>query len=143
MNDTMIAVLSGLKRQGEYVFLGRANKFLKSIRKPWMHAKRRAGIDQNFRFHDLRHTFISHMVMRGVDLMTIARIVGHKNIKMIAERYGHLASDHKYRAMKAIDGVFMPGEHRAEICHPNATWSKVAENGGAVNEVLTNAPIAQ
>ncbi|MCI0565233.1 MAG: tyrosine-type recombinase/integrase, partial [Nitrososphaera sp.] len=89
LNDTMTATLWELSRDDEHVFLGKYGRPLRSVRKPWMHAKECAGIEKSFRFHDLRHTFISHMVMKGVDLLTIARIVGHKDVKMIVDRYGH------------------------------------------------------
>lgn len=106
LNNSMISLFSRLERQSNYVFLGLRGNPLQSIRKPWAHAKKRAGIEESFRFHDLRHTFISHMVMKGVDLLTIAHIVGHKDIKLIMDRYGHLASDHKNKAVNVINGMF-------------------------------------
>ena len=50
------------------------------------------------RFHDLRHTFASHWVMRGGDLFKLQKILGHKSIEMTL-RYAHLcpsafADDH-------------------------------------------------
>ncbi len=51
-----------------------------------------SGIE-NFRFHDLRHTFASWYMMNGGDLYELAKILGHSNIKM-TERYAKLAKTH-------------------------------------------------
>jgi len=48
---------------------------------------------QDFRFHDLRHTFASWYMMNGGDLYELAKILGHSNIKM-TERYAKLAKQH-------------------------------------------------
>ena len=57
---------------------------------------------QDFRFHDLRHTFASWYMMNGGDLYELAKILGHSNIKM-TERYAkmgksHIARTGRYRA---------------------------------------------
>jgi len=52
----------------------------------------RAGIE-DFRFHDLRHTFASWYMMNGGDLYELAKILGHSNIKM-TERYAKVARRH-------------------------------------------------
>jgi integrase len=50
----------------------------------------------NFGFHDLRHHFISMCVMSGIDFMTIAAWVGHKDGGvLIGKVYGHLANEHR------------------------------------------------
>ena len=51
-----------------------------------------AGIE-DFRFHDLRHTFASWYMMNGGDLYELAKILGHSNLKM-TERYAKLAKQH-------------------------------------------------
>ncbi len=48
---------------------------------------------EDFRFHDLRHTFASWYMMNGGDLYELAKILGHSNIKM-TERYAKLAKTH-------------------------------------------------
>lgn len=48
-----------------------------------------------FGFHDCRHFFISYCVMAGIDYMTIAKWVGHKDGGvLIGKVYGHLADEH-------------------------------------------------
>jgi len=50
----------------------------------------------NFTFHDCRHHFISMCVMSGVDFMTIAAWVGHRDGGvLIGKVYGHLANEHR------------------------------------------------
>jgi integrase len=50
---------------------------------------------QKFGFHDCRHHFISYALMSGIDFMTIARWVGHKDGGiLIGKVYGHLSNEH-------------------------------------------------
>lgn len=46
----------------------------------------------NFRWHDLRHTAASYMMMNGISPLEIAKILGHRTMAMVA-RYSHLAND--------------------------------------------------
>ena len=49
-------------------------------------------------FHDFRHFFASRCVMAGVDFMTIAESLGHKDGGiLVGKTYGHLADEHKRR----------------------------------------------
>jgi integrase len=73
-----------------------------------------AGIE-NFRFHDLRHTFASWYMMNGGDLYELAKILGHSNIKM-TERYAKLAKSHIAKTGSTAREMWrlMEGERREQ-----------------------------
>lgn len=56
----------------------------------------KAGLPERFTFHTLRHTFASWLVMKGVDLYTVQKLLGHASIETTM-RYAHLRPD-KLRA---------------------------------------------
>lgn len=67
-----------------------AMSFRESMELARVHAKLQA-----VGFHDMRHLFISYCVMSGIDYMTIAKWVGHKDGGiLIGKVYGHLAETH-------------------------------------------------
>ncbi len=43
---------------------------------------------ENFKFHDLRHTFASRLAQKGIDIYKIAKLLGHEDIRM-TQRYAH------------------------------------------------------
>lgn len=53
-------------------------------------------------WHDLRHTYASHLVMAGTDIYVVQRLLGHRSIKT-TERYVHLAPDFVQDAVAALD----------------------------------------
>jgi integrase len=64
----------------------------RQIRKAFETAVAAAQLD-DFRFHDLRHTFASNFVMRGGSLQSLKEILGHSSMAMTL-RYAHLAPEH-------------------------------------------------
>jgi integrase len=75
-----------------YVFCFPDGKPFYRVDTSFHHAIRRVGIP-HVRFHDLRHTFASWLVLGGMDIRTVQELLGHKDLRMTM-RYAHLAPDH-------------------------------------------------
>jgi integrase len=106
MNDELRALLRALpsRLRGKYVFPSEsgetaldAKNFLHRVFTPALEKARIEG----FRWHDLRHTFASRLVMAGVDLRTVQELMGHQSIAMTL-RYSHLSPAHKLDAVQRL-----------------------------------------
>ena len=62
----------------------------------------RGGTIIPFVLYDFRHTFVTRMAQAGVDLATLAAILGHSSIRVV-QKYVHPTADHKRRAMKTYE----------------------------------------
>lgn len=89
--------------RSEYVFSNGEGKPFGTIRTSFKRALRKANI-VNFKFHDLRHTFASHFVMRGGRLTTLQKILGHADIAMTM-RYAHLSSEFAKDEVERMSGL--------------------------------------
>lgn len=113
INETLYSEL--LKLQGDCtgdnsVFTDKTDKPIKNIDHAFAGARKRAKLT-NFRFHDLRHTFASHLAINGVNLRTIQILLGQKTIAMTL-RYSHLSD----KALKnAVDKLELTGYNCSEI----------------------------
>jgi len=114
LNQTLYQELFNLqqKARGEYVFSDKNGNPFGDIKKGFSAAVSRAGI-KNFRFHDLRHTFGSHLVMQGIDLRTVQQIMGHKEIKMTM-RYAHLSPEYVQKAVEKLDSLWTLYGHQSK-----------------------------
>lgn len=103
LNQEALSVLTTWQQQSQpegFVFPGREGKRFDNVRKAWEGLLREAGI-ANFRWHDLRHTFASKLVMAGVPLNTVRELLGHTTPVMTL-RYAHLAPDHTAEAVERL-----------------------------------------
>jgi len=76
---------------------------LREIKGAFNRACKKAGI-KDFRFHDLRHTFASHLLLNGGALADIRDILGHKDMTMTL-RYAHLSGAHKRQAVNLLNNL--------------------------------------
>jgi integrase len=89
----------------DYVIVNpETKKPLNNIRKSFATALKKAGID-DFKFHDLRHTYASTLLRNGEPLHKIQRLLGHTTPTM-TQRYAHLAASDLEQAIEKIDIQF-------------------------------------
>ncbi len=69
---------------------------------PFRRTLKRAGIERHVRLHDLRHTWASHMAMRGVPLAVIQELGGWASYQMV-RRYAHLSAESVVRHVDVLD----------------------------------------
>ncbi|EMN3631304.1 TPA: DUF4102 domain-containing protein [Pseudomonas aeruginosa] len=104
MNKETVATIEGWRKQhprnSGYVFPGKDGKRLDNVKKSWDGLLKLARIE-SFRWHDLRHTFASKLVMAGVPLNTVRELLGHSDLAMTL-RYAHLAPDSKAAAVELL-----------------------------------------
>jgi integrase len=104
MDDTAYDALSSVagKREG-LVFTKADGRRWGKIRTAFESAVEAAKVD-DFRFHDLRHTFASWAVQRGASLHELKDLLGHSSLAMVM-RYAHLAPENLRQAVNKAGGV--------------------------------------
>jgi integrase len=92
LSDRAIEILVGEKGSHcAYVFTYSGRPVHQVNTKAWKKALQRAGV-QNFRWHDLRHTFASYHAMNGTPLLTLKALGGWQSLEMV-NRYAHLSAE--------------------------------------------------
>jgi integrase len=80
----------------------RPDRPIRSVRKAHDAAIRRAGIQQHFRLYDLRHTYATRAAQAGIDVLTLAALLGHTTVQMTS-RYIHPTDQHKQEAAQKLE----------------------------------------
>jgi len=105
INESLVGVLKELetKKKGRYVFHDKGQQIENNrLRKRLMSLTKRCGFPDATKLHTLRHTFASHLVMKGVDLPTVKKLMGHSDIQTTMI-YSHLADEHVDRAVEKLE----------------------------------------
>lgn len=104
------------KVEGEFLFPGRGTN-QPIIKVNAAHAGTLARVNRlrleanempipHFRLYDLRHTWATRGAMAGIDLVTLAAMLGHSRIQMVL-RYAHPTEEHQFAAMKKLEALRM------------------------------------
>lgn len=105
LGDEVKAALQSHKHLiSEYVFCTIEGRMFNKneCKHPLWRACKRAGI-RRVGWHPLRHTFASHLVMKGVPIRVVQELLGHATIEMTM-RYAHVSPEVPFDAVKALDG---------------------------------------
>lgn len=104
INDTLDILYTRIRRKqhltSKHVFTYQGRR-VDSVKTSFNAAVKRAGI-VDFRFHDLRHTFASQLLMKGGTLKDVQELLGHKTMTMTL-RYAHLTQEHKRKAVNLLN----------------------------------------
>jgi len=104
LGDEVLAALKTHRHlRGQLVFCTDYGRMLKKneVKHPLWRATRKAGL-RRIGWHTLRHTFASHLAMRGVPLKAVQELMGHATIEMTM-RYAHLSPHVPRDAVKLLD----------------------------------------
>ncbi len=114
LSDRAAAVLSNRLAdvKGDYLFPGRGVSDAPIIKVNNAHTAtvKRSGV-RPFRLYDLRHTWATRAAMAGVDLVTLAAMIGHSRIQMVL-RYAHPTEEHQFNAMLKLQKFVAGGLKR-------------------------------
>jgi integrase len=112
--------------RGELVFCREDGSALTDddFRPPLRRACRRADV-RRIGWHALRHSFASHLIMRGASIKEVQELLGHSDIK-VTLRYAHLSPNVKRQAVALLDARQPHGTRTAHGCDHDADTPKAA-----------------
>ncbi len=100
LNMESARILKTWESNSEWVFPGPDDSPLTNINQSWGLIKEAANTP-NMRFHDLRHTFATRLLQKGVDIRTVSNLLGHRDIATTA-RYLHATDETKRKAVELL-----------------------------------------
>lgn len=122
-NEVVAALDQHRHQRSELVFCGQGGSMFTytAIRSPIWRACKRAGL-RKVQWHILRHSFASHLVMRGVPLMAVQELLGHATLTMTL-RYAHLAPSAHREAIAVLEESTHEGRKSKDSVRENWTNS--------------------
>lgn len=92
-------------------------------------ALKRAGLPVTTRFHDLRHSCATFLIAQGVHPRVVMEILGHSQISLTMNTYGHVQSETQRDATSKVAGMFGKRKPRSQPDPANPEKTPEAEPG--------------
>ncbi len=124
LNDTAMAIIErNWSNHPHRIFINSQNKPVTGIdHRTWNAALEKAEI-KDFRWHDLRHTWASWLIQRGVPLAALQEMGGWKTQSMV-QRYAHLAPEHLHPHAQILNNV---------MANIDTIWTQAAPSDTLLN----------
>ena len=106
LSDEAVDILRRQPRESDYPFSRDGVRAIEILRTDFANALSASGID-DFRFHDLRHTWASWHVQDGTPLMVLKELGGWEKLEMV-NKYAHLGDEHLSRFSGAVTFLAQP-----------------------------------
>ncbi len=130
-DDVLQALNDSRHRKGIWIFCDEKGSPLRDnqCKRPLKQILLKAGL-RHISWHVLRHTFASHLVMRGAPLPTVQELLGHSTIQMTM-RYSHLSPEAKREAVELLQiygSIAAP--KNGELCNSPFSQRNFGSGGG-------------
>jgi len=86
-----------------------------------------AGLE-GLRFHDLRHSFASLMLLRGAKPKVISEALGHSSVAFTMDVYSHIIEGMQSDAMALLDEVLPAGVNKNSVANLSPTFRSLASD---------------
>ena len=108
LTKAAIRALQKHQRQGEWIFSSRVGAPISCHNlydRSWKPLLGKSGLPLDTRFHDLRHTCATLLLIKGVHLKVVQEILGHSNIAITLDTYSHVLPNMQKEAIQAMDSL--------------------------------------
>jgi integrase len=109
----VIVIREQIGKHSTHVFSYHGNPLVQVNTKAWRNTLAKVGIE-NFRWHDLRHTWASWHVQAGTPLHVLQELGGWECVEMV-RKYAHLSSEHLTEYVDRLSSLKLVGKDSGEV----------------------------